>query len=228
MFKGSIRILAELRDVEKRLKYMNGKGNLLIIAAIYSVGLYKLDSFVKQLLSSFPDIEVQIEYSSAKKIYQNVINGAVDLGIVAYPRKHPKIHSTIFREDELVLICHRDHPVCNARAFSFNDAAAQPFITCHPDTPTRKSLDRIMKHYGISPKIKAEFDNIELIKRAVEIGLGMSIVLVTTVLSEVEAGLLKVIGIAEGPFSRPIAVVYRRGKTLPGVAQQFLDVLTAD
>jgi LysR family transcriptional regulator, transcriptional activator of the cysJI operon len=227
VFDGSIRILAELREIEERLNDMRGKGGLLKVSVIYSVGLYELDPFVKKLLSRHPDIDVQIEYNSAKKIYQDIVNGTVDLGIVAYPSKHPKIQSMIFREDELVLICHPNHPLCGSEPIKISNIAAEPFITFHRETPTRKSLDRIMKERGVTPRIKAEFDNIELIKRAVEIGLGISIVPVTTVKTEVQLGLLKVVPIAEGPFSRPIAVVHRRGRSLRQAVRIFIDVLTA-
>lgn len=221
------RILADLQDLEDNLIHRRAKsGGHVSVAAIYSVGLYELDPFVKKFLSRYPDINAQIEYSSANKIYQDVISGTVDLGLVAYPRNNPKIQSVIFREDELVLICHPRHSLRGAEPVRFSDIAGEPFITFHRDTPTRKFLDRLMKIRGVSANVKAEFDNIELIKRAVEIDLGISVVPSIPVMSEVRSGTLKALSLAEGPFMRPIGVVYRRGRSLPPAVRKFIDVLT--
>lgn len=227
LYHGARRILAELREVEERLQEIGGKtGGSVKVATIYSVGLYELDPFVKKFLKSHPDIEVQIEYSRANKISQDVVHGAIDLGIVAYPTNKPQLRSIPFREDELVLICRADHPLSQHESLSLKQLATQPFVAFQRDIPTRKALDEIFKKHGVSVMAKAEFDNIELIKRAVEIGLGLSVVPSVTVKTEVQAGLLKSIPLAEGPFMRPIVILYRRGRSLPPAVKKFIAVLT--
>jgi DNA-binding transcriptional LysR family regulator len=227
LYQGAQRVLAEFREIEEHVQGIEGKaGGAVRVAAIYSVGLYELDHSVKQFLTTYPQIEVQIEYSRASKIYQDILNGSVDLGIVAYPPNKPQLRSIPFREDELVLICPTDHPFSRDRSISLKKLASQPFVSFQRDIPTRKALDDILKRHGISVTVKAEFDNIELIKRAVEIGLGLSVVPSMTVKSEVQTGLLKAIPLAEGPFMRPIAIVYRRGRSLPPAVKKFIAVLT--
>ena len=229
VYKGARRILAELREVEEHLQEMDGKaGGSVRVAAIYSVGLYELDPFVKKFLQSHPDIQVQIEYSRASNIYQDVVSGSIDLGIVAYSNNRPQIRSIPFREDELVLICSLDYPFSQHESISLKKIASQPFVTFQEDIPTRKALDDILKRHGVSVIIKAEFDNIELIKRAVEIGLGISLVPSITVKSEVQSGILKALSLTEGPFMRPIAVLYRRGRALPPAVKKFIAVLTGN
>ncbi|MBI4488129.1 MAG: LysR family transcriptional regulator [Deltaproteobacteria bacterium] len=227
--RGARRILAELHEVQEQIHEMADQGGGSVkVAAIYSVGLYELDPFVKKFLKSYPDIEVQIEYSRADKIYQEILNGSIDLGIVAYPTNRPQLRSIPFREDELVLICLPDHPFSEFESISLKKLASQPFVTFQQDVPTRKVLDAILKKHGVDVTIRAEFDNIELIKRAVEIGLGISVVPSMTVKSEIQAGLLKKLSLVEGPFMRPISILYRRGRSLPTAVKKFIAVLTAD
>ncbi|HBA39154.1 MAG TPA: LysR family transcriptional regulator [Deltaproteobacteria bacterium] len=228
-YQGARRILADLRELEDQLKEIGGQvSGSVKVATIYSVGLYELNPSVKKFLRNHPDIDVQIEYSRANKIYQDVVNGSVDLGIVAYPANKPQIRSVPFLQDELVLICSPDHPFSSSESISLQKLASQPFVTFQHDIPTRKALDEILKKNGVAVIIKAEFENIELIKRAVEIGLGISIVPSMTVRSEVQAGLLRAISFAEGPFTRPIAVLYRRGRSLPPAVRKFIAVLTEE
>ena len=127
-----------------------------------------------------------------------------------------------------MLICSPDHPFSISESVSLKKLASQSFVTFQQDTPTRKALDDILKKNGVAVIIKAEFENIELIKRAVEIGLGISIVPSMTVKSEVQAGFLRAISFAEGPFTRPIAVLYRRGRSLPPAVSKFIAVLTEE
>jgi len=228
-YQGARRILADLRELEDQLKEISGQvSGSVKVATIYSVGLYELNPSVKRFLKNHPDIDVQIEYSQANKIYQDVVNGSVDLGIVAYPANKPQIRSIPILQDELVLICSPDHPLSISESVSLKKLASQSFVTFQQDTPTRKALDDILKKNGVAVIIKAEFENIELIKRAVEIGLGISIVPSMTVKSEVQAGFLRAISFAEGPFTRPIAVLYRRGRSLPPAVSKFIAVLTEE
>ena len=229
VYRGARRILGELREVEEHLQELSGQdGGAVRVATIYSVGLYELDPFVKMFLKIHPNIAVQVEYSRVNKIYQDVINGAVDLGIVAYATAKPHIRSIAFSQDEMVLICPPDHPFARQESISLKRLAGQPLVTFHRDIPTRGELDALLRKEGVTQVVKAEFDNIELIKRAVEIGMGVSIVPSITVRSEIQAGLLKALSLAEGPFMRPIAIVYRRGRSLPPAAKKFIAVLTGN
>lgn len=227
VYSGAKRILADLREVEETLGELSGKlEGSVKVGAIHSVGLYELDPVLKKFLKSYPHIEVQIEYERSNKIYQAILNGSIDLGIVAYPASRPQLSSIPLRADELVLICPPDHPFSQYETISLKKLASQPFVSFRRDLPTRKVLDEIFQKHGVSVTIKAEFDNIELIKRAVEIGLGVAMVPSMTVKPEVNAGLLKAASIEEGPFKRPISVLYRRGRSLPLTAKKFISVLT--
>lgn len=229
VYKTAKRILAEIRAVEEELQAMEGKTEGSVrVGAIYSVGLYELEPFVKQFFARHPEIQVQIEYSRANKIYQDLLTGSIDLGIVAYPHNRPQFRYVPFRKDELVLICSWDHPFSEGESVSLKQLSSQPFVAFQRGTPTRKALDEVLQSHSVSVVIKAEFDNIDLIKRAVEIGLGVSIVPSTTILSEIQAGLFKALALEEGPFMRPIAIVYRRGRPLSPAVKKFIGVLTAD
>jgi DNA-binding transcriptional LysR family regulator len=225
--RGAKRILAELREIEEHLQEIRGQETGSVrVATIYSVGLYELDPFVKRFLKTHPNVQVQVEYSRANKIYQDVISGSIDLGIVAYPASKPQISSIPFSRDELVLICPPGHPLSQQATVNLKRLNGQPFVAFERDIPTRREADAVLRNYGASPIVKAEFDNIELIKSAVEIGLGVSLVPSVTVKSEIQAGLLHLAALAEGPFMRPIAVIYRRGRSLPPAAKKFITVLT--
>jgi DNA-binding transcriptional LysR family regulator len=72
-----------------------------------------------------------------------------------------------------------------------------------------------------------EFDNVETIKRAVEIGLGVAIVPRLTAEHETARGSLKMLDFQEGTFTRPLAIIYKRGRELSPAVRKFIEVLTS-
>jgi DNA-binding transcriptional LysR family regulator len=71
-----------------------------------------------------------------------------------------------------------------------------------------------------------EFDNIETVKRAVEINAGVSIVPSATVKQEVKQNLLKAIPIKGTNVTRPLAIIHRKGRVLTPAMKKFIATLT--
>ncbi len=94
-----------------------------------------------------------------------------------------------------------------------------------PDIPTRKALDKILKKHSVQVQHVMEFDNIETIKRAVEIDAGIAIVPQGTVLQEVAQQTLAQVTFEDGEFYRPLAALYKKSKVLSPTMKQFLAVL---
>ena len=93
------------------------------------------------------------------------------------------------------------------------------------DTPTRKATDKILKSYGVEVQKSGEFDNIETIKRAVEVGFGMAILPHPSVMDEEKNGQFAVINFAEKDWIRPVGVIYRTDRNLSLAAKKFIQLL---
>src|SRR5882757_5514001 len=195
------------------------------VATIYSIGLHDLPPYIKKFLKSYPTVNVHIEYRRANQVYDDVLSNVVDLGLVAYPLKDPKLEIIGFRKDPLVLICHPQHAFAKLKSIKLKLLSDQKIIGFEPDIPTRKALDKILKEYGVEAKHVMEFDNIETVKRAVEIDAGISIVPKGTILQEISKQTLVAIPIEDGDFYRPLAAIYKKNKVLSPAMKQFLTIL---
>ena len=89
-----------------------------------------------------------------------------------------------------------------------------PFIAFDREAPTRKALDRLFREKGLELNPAMEMDNVETIKRAVEMGLGVAVLPAATVQHEVAQGSLVAKPFAEGTYTRPIGLLVRKGKYL--------------
>jgi DNA-binding transcriptional LysR family regulator len=198
------------------------------VATIYSVGLHDLPPYVKQFLKSYPTVNVHVEYRRANQVYEDVIGNVVDLGLVAYPVRDNKLEIVALRKDPLVLICHPQHPLAKSRSVRLKALSGQKFIGFEPDIPTRKALDRILKDHAVQVQHVMEFDNIETVKRAVEIDAGIAIVPQGTVLQEVAKQALAQVSLEDGDFHRPLAAIYKKNKVLSPAMKEFLSTLKED
>ena len=195
------------------------------VATIYSIGLHDLPPYLKKFLKSYPTVNVHVEYRRANQVYEDVLGNVVDLGLVAYPTRDSKLEICPLRKDSLVLICHPQHPLAKNKSVRLKALNGQKFISFEPDIPTRKALDKILKEYSVRVQNVMEFDNIETVKRAVEIDAGVAIVPQGTVVQEVAKQTLAQVAIEDGEFYRPLAALYKKNKVLSPAMKQFLALL---
>jgi DNA-binding transcriptional LysR family regulator len=168
---------------------------------------------------------VHVEYRRANQVYDDVLSNVVDLGLVAYPTRESKLETVSLRKDPLVLICHPQHPFAKSKTVKLKSISGQKFIGFEPDIPTRKALDKILKDTNVDVQHVMEFDNIETVKRAVEIDAGISIVPQGTILQEVTKQTLAQVQLEDGEFYRPLAAIYKKNKVLSPAVKQFLSIL---
>ncbi len=217
-YEGLVHRLQELRDV------ISGT---IRIAAIYSIGLHDLQPYVKRFLKLHPSVKVHVEYQRANQVYDDVLGNVVDIGLVAYPQKDSKLETLALKPEKLVLICAPGHAFTKVKTLNVSQLEGHKFIGFEPDIPTRKAIDRELKERGVSVKHVMEFDNIETVKRAVEIGAGVSIVPAGTVAQEVSKNTLVALPFADIELQRPIGLIHKKSKVLSPAMKQFIATLQA-
>lgn len=195
------------------------------VATIYSIGLHDLPPYLKKFLKAYSTVNVHVEYRRSNQVYEDVLGNVVDLGLVAYPAKDPKLEVVPLRKDMLVLICHPQHALAKNKSIKLKEIAGKKFIGFEPDIPTRRAIDRILKEQGVQVQHVMEFDNIETVKRAVEIDAGIAIVPRGTITQEVAKQTLAEVRIEDAEFYRPLAAIHKKNKVLSPAMKQFLSVL---
>lgn len=195
------------------------------VTTIYSIGLHDLPPYIKKFMKLYPTVNVHVEYRRANQVYEDVLSNVVDLGLVAYPTRDSKLEIVSLRKDPLVLICHPQHPLAKNKTIKLKTISGQKFIGFEPDIPTRKALDKILKDHGVEVQNVMEFDNVETVKRAVEIDAGISIVPQGTITQEVSKQTLAQIPFEDTELFRPLAAIYKKNKVLSPAMKQFLVIL---
>lgn len=195
------------------------------VAAIFSIGMHNLPDYVKKFMIRHPNVNMHIEYFSADKVYELVLNGEFDIGLVAVPRKDKRLDVYEFETEPLVLVCSPKHPLAGESKVDIHKLQFEPFIAFEAEVPTRLWIDGILSRYSTVVRPVMEFDNIETVKRAVEINAGVSILPQADIVQEVAGGTLKAIPFSNERFVRPTGIIVRRGQALSSAARYLIELL---
>ena len=226
-YEASREVLLAYGRLEESMRQLTGTvSGTVRVATVYSVGLHELPPVVREFMSSYPQAKIDLEYSRTTRIVRDVLSGAAELGVVAFPEKKRGLEVVTLDGDRLVLICSPAHPLAKRKKVSAADLQGQDFVLFERDIPTRRATDRVLRAHGVSVHRVAEFDNIETIKRAVEVGLGIAVVPRPSVLDEQRSGQLAVVPLAEPEWKRSVGVIYRSDRVLGTAARKFIELLT--
>lgn len=226
LYKAAKDILERYEQLQSELNALKSTvGTRINVAAIYSIGMHALPSYVKKFMVNYPDVNVHIEYLDASRIYGLVLAGEIDVGLVAVPRMDKRLDVYEFEDEPLVLVCSPIHPLAGESQVDIHKVQFERFIRFEEGVPTRSWIDGILQRYSIIIRPVMEFDNIETIKRAVEINSGVSILPQAAVVQEVGSGTLKAIEFLNENFVRPTGIIVRKDRVFGRAGRYFIELL---
>jgi DNA-binding transcriptional LysR family regulator len=226
LYRAAKEIIDRYETVKSELKVLVSSGESRInVAAIYSIGMHSLPAYVKKFMVKFPKVNVHVEYFPPGKVYELVLRGDFDIGLVAIARRDKRLQVYDFEDEPLVLVCSPKHQLAGESEIDIHKIQYEPFIAFETDVPSRIWIDGILQRYGIVVRPVMEFDNVETIKRAVEINVGISILPKTTVVQEVNGGTIRAIPFSNENFVRPTGLIFRKNAMQSQAAKSFIELL---
>ncbi len=197
----------------------------VMVASIYSVGFSHMSQFVQDFLRRYPKANVRLQYQHPDKVYDLVQSDRVDLGLVSYPRSSRTMKSLTWRDEPMVFVCSPDHRLAGSPEVAITDLAGESFVGFDSDLQIRHEIDKTLASRDVQVDVVMEFDNIETLKRAVEIGAGVTLLPLPTVTRELAGGSLVTARLSDVELVRPLGIIHRRGAELGKTAQRFKQLL---
>ena len=225
-YEGFREVLELYDSVDARVRSLRMEiSGLVRVAAIYSVGLHDMSRCMQDFMRRYPKAKVRLEYLRPNKVYDAVLNAEVDLGIVSYPTSSPDLNVIPLRSEKMVVVCPPGHPLTSHNAITAEHLQGLDFVGFDRDLSIRKEIDRHLRQRGISIHVAMEFDNIETIKQAVQIGAGISILPEPTIRDEVQNKSLVAIRLIAPELRRPIGIIHRQRRVFTPTAAKFVELL---
>ncbi len=212
-------LLGEVRSAADAVR------GVLRVGTIYSVGFYLLDPYVREFLQAHAEVNLHVEYTRWNRINAAIVSGEMDLGIVACPEKQRSIEILPLTSEELVVAFAPGHALAGRDRIGVEELEGETVVAFEAGIPTRVFIDKLLKKHGVTVHVEMEFDNIELLKRALEVGSGVGILPVGNIEREADRGDLAFARLDGDQWRRPIAILRRRGKAAGPAERMFLSVL---
>tara|TARA_B100000768_G_scaffold98408_1_gene91767 strand:+ start:7390 stop:8310 length:921 start_codon:yes stop_codon:yes gene_type:complete len=224
----SNRILALCEESSRALDDLSElQSGKLILGASQTTGTYLMPKIIGLFRQKYPNINVQLNVDSTRKIAWSIMNRQIDLGIVGgeIPKELRKILDiTPYVEDELALIVPRSHPFVKSGSIKKEDLYNLKFITLDSYSTIRTVVDDTLSKNGIDVtrlKIEMELNSIEAIKNAVQSSLGAAFVSVSAITKELELGLLSWVKIEDVKINRMLCVILNPNRYKSKASENF-------
>lgn len=197
----------------------------LYVASIYSVGLYSTDA-LRAFMATYPKVTVRLQYLRPNQVVQAVTDGESAIGLLSFPRDSRELQVVPWKEERMVLVCPPGHPLASQQPVPLTRLAGESFIAFDRDLAIRRHMDEILRRHKVEVRIAMEFDNVETLKQAVQIGSGVSVLPEATVQQEAIAGTLAIAKLASPGLVRPVGIIFRKNRPLTAAAVRFVETLT--
>ena len=228
-FEGCRELLESFRRVEDRVRQAQNKvAGRVRVAAIYSVGLLQMDAYARRFHELYPETELELDYLHPDAVSARILSNEADLGLVSFARTSSEISVIAWQEQPIALVTPPGHRLAGEETIPVPEIHGENFVAFTPELRIRRQIDRWLKRLKVSVNVVHEFDNIENIKRAVEIGAGLALLPLATVRRELAAGTLRSVALRDITWSRPLGIVHKRNRTMKTAVLKLVELLGAE
>ena len=210
-------------EEEVRTLHMDVEGRVNV-ASIYSVGVAHMEGLVQTFTNRHPQANVRLEYQHPDMVCGLGDAGQADFGLASYPQSTRTISAMRWRDEPMVLVCAPDHPFAQEEKLPLTALDGQRLVAFDSGLKIRRELDKALTAAEAEPEVAMEFDNIENIKRAVEINAGVSLLPLATISREIADGSLIAVQLT-AEIARPLGIIQRKGVELGKTARRFIELL---
>jgi DNA-binding transcriptional LysR family regulator len=212
-----------IEQVKLEIEDLQGLSRGMIrLGASITNGIYVLPEILGRFRSLYPHIGISLDIALNRQTVESLIRNDIDIGFLGALVADERIRAVPFLKDELVVIVPAGHPWALQDTVRPHDLAKEPFIISRPGSGTRRIIDERLKLAGVVLENVMEFGHSEAVKKAVETGLGVSILSRLAIAREERLGVIRGLRIDGIDMQRIFYFAHRKDKYLSAAAKAFL------
>lgn len=220
----ALEMLEKVDEIELAADEYKGiiRGNIKIASA--STGKYVIPYFLSGFIQKYPGINISIDVTNKSKVVENLQENSIDFALVSVIPPHLALESIPLMENELNLVGSVHYPKLPKR-MAIDKLGIHTLIFREEGSATRMAMQNFLHKNQINVKHSMEFVSNEAVKQAIRAGLGLSIMPLIGIRSELKMGNLNIIPIKGLPIVTQWNLVYGSGKKLSLVAKTLIDYI---
>lgn len=224
MLSFSRHILDSFEQMEADMNHAAKKPSLRIGCSV-SVGTCLINDILDEAEEKMPDCEIRVIVANSSDIEQAVLSNEVDLGIVEGIVKSKDLLITPVCEDELVVVCGKNHTLAKKKKVTLKQLTGQNYISRESGSTERNQIEKIFDEYGLQLKKTFCSTNTEAIKNAVIKGRGIAVFSRRMIEKECAGGKLVILPLEGISVTRNINLVIHKNKYLSSSIQTLKEIL---
>lgn len=225
-----IRLLSYARHIIDSFESMElamqnaGENSHLRIGCSVSVGTYLLNELLDDAEKRLNDCKVSVIIDNTSSIESLLLNNEIDVGIVEGIIANEDITMTPVCNDELVLICGKNHRLAQKMNIKFSDLEGENFISREKGSADRNQLEKIFEERKIKLNRYWSSTNTEAIKNAVIHGRGVAILSNMLIINECKNGDMVILNIEGMRVERTIHLIHHKNKYISDSIKTLIDI----
>lgn len=226
LFETTKKVFDQIEEAKLKIDDMKGlRGGRLIVGASVTAGIYLLPQLLSRFMAKHPGVCLSTDILLSREVADKVLTNQNDIGIVGHPISDHRLVAEHFADDELVVIVPYRHEWSTRKSIQAHELVDQSFILAREGSGTRKTIEALLNAGSVVLNKTMVFGNTEGVKKAVEAGLGISIVSKYVIQREAALHLLRAIPLSDIDTKREFNVIYLKEKYLSDLVKAFLDFL---
>ena len=223
MLSFSRHILDSFDQMEEAINHAMKKTSLRIGCSV-SVGTCLINDILDEAEQKMPDCEISVVVANSSDIEQAVLSNEVDLGIVEGIIKSKDLLITPVCEDELVVVCGKNHELAKKKIVTLDLLNGQNYISRESGSSERNQIEKIFEDYGLHLKKTFCSTNTEAIKNAVIKGRGIAIFSKRIVEKECAEGQIVILPLKGVTATRYINMVIHKNKYMSANIEMLKEI----
>jgi DNA-binding transcriptional LysR family regulator len=208
--------LESLRDGQNRLR----------LEATTDIGDHLLPDLLLRFADAYPEYTIESRMGYTRRIQTRLATGLADLALLEQAPDHPEILVQKWLDDELLLVCGRDHPLYQHSLLPLDGVGDLKFVLREPASSMRVTMDRALKDVGIEKlQIVMEVGSTDAIVEMLQRGKHVSFLPRFTVEDALVNGSLYHIKVQGMRINRTIWIARTRSNLNNTVAEAFIRLL---
>ena len=197
-------------------------GNIRIASA--STGKYVIPYFLTGFMRQYPGVNIDIDVTNKTKVVESIQENSVDFAMVSVVPQNLNLTTVPLMQNELFLVAAKDYPNLPKR-MTTKKLADHTLIFRENGSATRAAMESFMLQHQIPVKRSMQLVSNEAVKQAVRAGLGLSIMPLIGIRTEIQLGNINILPIKGLPITTQWNLAYSSGKKLSPASLALIDYI---
>ncbi|MEP6477662.1 MAG: LysR family transcriptional regulator [Actinomycetota bacterium] len=195
------------------------------LAAVTTAGEYVLPQIIAGFLKEQPGLQVSIEVGNRSSTVAKLMDHEADLAIGGRPPAGGELDGRAFLDNPLVVVGVADHRLRGSNGFDPRKLSGETWLLRESGSGTREATEEFLAANQVEPGSIMNVGSNGAIKRAVALGLGVTLISRGAVADELASGDLALLPTKGTPLARSWYMLCRSDTQLPASARLFLEYL---